>query len=163
MEEQPELTEEQIEELKEQQADEQEDADEDRTLNDSEYRESYGYPEEDKRHNQHTFLNKAAFESQDSTKTTFLRQEELGRPLFSVRFLKDMEVISEHYLDWIAKELGCFNRVRLYFKNKAMNITDTGMSNEGFSMNLNVTRKMDSTRTKIKNPIQNLQGGKKKR
>ncbi|KKM74091.1 hypothetical protein LCGC14_1403810 [marine sediment metagenome] len=45
-----------------------------------------------------------------------------------------------------------------------LNITDTGMSNEGFMANLNVTKKMDTVRKKVRvDNIQNLKGGKKRR
>ncbi|KKN59071.1 hypothetical protein LCGC14_0546260, partial [marine sediment metagenome] len=45
-----------------------------------------------------------------------------------------------------------------------LNITDSGMSKEGFAMNLNVTKKMDMLRKKVRvNNIENLKGGKKRR
>jgi len=64
----------------------------------------------------------------------------------------------------MAIELKIENRVSDYFKQKIINITDSGMSNEGFMANLNVTKKMDSVRRKVRdNRIENLKGGKKKR
>jgi len=51
-----------------------------------------------------------------------------------------------------------------YFRQKILNITDSGMSKDGFAMNLNVTKKMDTIRKRVReNLIQNLQGGKKRR
>jgi len=65
-------------------------------------------------------------------------------------------------LDDTARQLGGINWISKYFLNKIYNISDSGMSNKGFSMNLNVTRKMQSTRTKVKNIPPQLQGGKTK-
>ena len=74
------------------------------------------------------------------------------------------EDISKFYLDDLAIIYGVHNKVSDYFRQKIINITDSGMSNEGFTMNLNATRKIDSTRSKIRvNPIDNLKGGKKRR
>ncbi len=84
--------------------------------------------------------------------------------MFNVRFLLDMEDISKFYLDEMAKKLNITNKVAEYFRDKINNITDSGMSKDGFTMNLNVTKKMDTVRKKVReNPIENLQGRKKRR
>ncbi len=157
----PQLTDEQLEELQQMQKDQMEDQQEDQQDNQQDFAEEYGAPEPEERMNQHSFLNKATFESNDTVRTTFLNEWELGRPMFNVRFLLDMEDISKFYLDEIAKDLETSNRVSDYFKQKIHNITDSGMSKEGFAMNLNVTKKIDSVRKKVSGNIENLKGGNK--
>ena len=159
----PEITPEEIEEYQEEQKVEGEESDEDRLAAQQEFAEAYGSPEPEEKQNQHSFLHKAAFSSPDTIRTTFLSETELGRPLFSVRFLLDMEDVSRHYLDGFAKECNGNNRIADYFLNKVQNITSSGMSNKGFAMNLNVTRKMDTTRTRVKGNIENLQKGGRRR
>ncbi len=161
MEEQP-ITSGEIEAYQEEKEIEGEESDEERFAAQQELAEIYGSPEPEEKHNQHTFLSNAV-KAKDTVRTTFLSESELGRPLFSVRFLLDMEDVSRHYLDIFAIQCGGNNRIADYFLNKVQNITDSGMSNKGFSMNLNVTRKMDTTRTRVKGNIENLQKGGKKR
>ena len=158
----PEITPEEIEEYQEEQKAEGEESDEDRMAAQQEFAEAYGSPEPEEKHNQHTFLSNAV-KAKDTTRTTFLSEQEIGKPLFSVRFLLDMEDVSHHYLDGFANEYNGENRIATYFFNKVQNITDSGMSNKGFAMNLNVTRKMDTTRTRVKGNIENLQKGGKRR
>ncbi len=127
--------------------------------------ELYGAPVESQQHNQHTFIHKAAFDSRDTIRTTFLTESELGRPLFSVRFLSDLNKIASYYLDPILIELKLdpkkYNGIANYFWEKNQNITNSGMSNKGFAMNLNVTQKKDMVRRRIKTIQQsNLKGGK---
>ena len=159
------LTPEELEQLKEIQEDMVEDQQEDQYDNTQEFQEGYGSPEPEEKQNQHSFLHKAAYGSDDTVRTTFLSQEELGRPLFNVRFLLDLEDISKWYLDAYAKLYGegGINRVSDYFKQKTQNITDSGMSKEGFAMNLNVTRKMDTIRKRVRANIENLKGGSKQK
>ncbi|KKN65818.1 hypothetical protein LCGC14_0477540 [marine sediment metagenome] len=157
-----EITPEEIEEYQEEQKVEGEESDEDRLSAQQEMAELYGSPEPEEKHNQHTFLSNA-IKSKDTVRTTFLSEQEIGKPLFSVRFLLDMEDVSHHYLDGFAEKLSGKNRISDYFFNKVQNITDSGMSNKGFAMNLNVTRKMDTTRTRVKGNIENLQKGGKRR
>ena len=161
MAEEKQLTDEQLEEIQDLQEDMVEDAQEDQLFNTQEFQENYGSPDPDEKQNQHSFLHKAAFDSTNTIKTTFLSTEELGRPLFNVRFLMDLEDISKFYLDDYAKKYGVneMNRVSNYFLQKIYNITDSGMSKDGFSMNLNVTRKMDCIRKKVRGNIENIKGG----
>jgi hypothetical protein len=149
-----EITQEMIDEYEEAEAEKAAEADEDRMQRAQEFQEGYGYPTPDEKHNQHTFLNKAAFDSTNTVRTTFLDKEEIGKPLFSVRFLLDMEDVANHYINPIADHLSkndkkAENRISQYFFMKVLNITDSGMSKEGFAMNLNVTKKMDTTRRKL--------------
>lgn len=164
MEEQIPLTPEEQEEMQDMQDEVAEDARDDQRDD----TEAYGYPEQEERHNQHTFLSNAV-KAQDTVRVSYLDEHELGRPMFSVRFLLDMEDISKLYLDEIALDLSTtdklvYNNVANYFRQKILNITDSGMSKEGFAMNLNVTKKMDMLRKKVRvNNIENLKGGKKRR
>lgn len=159
-----EITDEELEEMQEFQEDASEEAQEDQLLNSQEFQEAYGSPEPEEKQNQHSFLHKSAFDSSDTTRVTNLNEFELGRPMFSVRFLLDMEDISKHYLDDMAKDNKIMNNIANYFRQKILNITDSGMSRDGFTALLNVTKKMDTTRKKVRiSNIENLQGGKKKR
>lgn len=108
--------------------------------------ESYGYPTPDPKYNQHVFLHQAAFESNDTIKTTFLTTEELGRPLFSVRFMLDLRTMAQNIA------VGNYNldKIAEYWLSKIQNVTNSGMSNEGFTMNLNVTQKRDMVRKKVR-------------
>lgn len=99
------------------------------------------YPLQDEKHNQFTFLHKAAFESNDTIRTTWLSESELGRPLFSVRFLLDLHKMAHH---------DNLHKIAEYYLSKVQNITHSGMSNKGFAMNLNVTQKRDATKTRIR-------------
>ena len=163
MTEEPQLTEEEMMQLEEMQEDALEDSQEDQLDNTQDYHEAYGAPEPEEKYNQHTFLSKAV-EKKDTLRVTNLNEFELGRPMFNIRFLLDMEDISKFYLDEMAKKLGITNKVAEYFRDKITNITDSGMSKDGFAMNLNVTKKMDTVRKKVReNPIENLQGRKKRK
>lgn len=151
-----------VEELKQLQKEEQEDEAMEQMENQQNWQELYGNPEPEEKQNAHSFLHKAAFGDEESTlRTTFLHEGELGKGLFTVRFLLDMEDIVKFYLDSLVEKNGAtYNRVAKYFREKITNVSSSGMSNRGFSMNLNVTRKMDSTRTREKYNIDNLKGGK---
>ncbi len=150
------------------QEDAADDSQEDQYRNQQEFAEAYGSPEPEERHNQHTFLSKS-IEAKDTVRVTYLDEQELGRPMFSVRFLLDMEDISKLYLDDLANELSTkeqevLNKVADYFRQKILNITDSGMSKDGFTALLNVTKKLDTVRKKVRvNNIENLKGGKKRR
>lgn len=158
---QQQFSDEDLREMEEEQEDKAEDMSEDQFQLSKEVQEAYGSPEPDEKQNQHTFLHKATFDSPDTVKTTFLSESELGRPLFNVRFLLDMHDISKYYLDPILKDLRLepqHNGIANYFWEKIQNITGSGMSNKGFSMNLNVTRKMDTVRKRIRDTSK-LKGG----
>ena len=168
MQEEP-LEDEMMEELEEAQQEQAEDSQEDNLELSRENQEAYGdfLSSPEAVQNQHTFIHKATFDSEDTVRTTFLSESELGRPLFSVRFLLDLHDISKFYLDPVIKELkldpASANGIANYFWDKIQNITASGMSNKGFSMNLNVTRKMDTVRERIRESIDNLKQGKSER
>ena len=157
------ITEEMLEELEDQREDQMEDQAEDQADLSEEYREAYGSPEPDVKMTAEAYLWESSFRSPDTLRTTFLTEGELGRPLFTVRFILDMEDIAKFYIDPIAKDLGVPNKIAHYFWEKLQNITSSGMSNQGFSPLLSVTKKMDITRKKTKGNIENLKGGKRTR
>ena len=117
--------------------------------------------EPEERMNAHSFLHKAVFDQQETLKTTFLSEGELGRPDFSARFLLSIKTVAKDLIDPLAKELELHNGIAHYFGEKVENITSSGLSNKGFSMNINVTRKMDATRKKVRDTDPLMKGGKK--
>lgn len=139
-----------------------EDMEDNRLLSTQEWQEGLVPQEPEERHNAHTFISKAVFDQPRTLKTTFLTEGELGRPDFSVRFLSSIKTVAEDLIDDLAKEFGVKNGVANYFEEKIENITASGLSNRGFSMNMNVTRKMDATRKRIRDPVDNFKGGQRR-
>lgn len=156
--EQEQLEIEMMEEMEDEQAFNSEEGQEESMLNQMSMQEAYGSPEPEEKQNAHALLHKAAFESKDTVRTTFLTESELGKPLFNVRFLLDMEDVANYYLNPLLLKVGKDpkqdNRISKYFWEKLQNITSSGMSNKGILLNLNVTRKMDSTRRRVKDNLQ---------
>ena len=147
----PEPTPEEIEMMEEIQAEQKEDDLEENFGINQEMMDVYGTPEPEEKVNQHVFIKKSVFDIADTEKVTFLHQGELGTGLFTVRFLLDMEDIAKFYIDDIAIKLETGNGISDYFRKKINNICDSGLSNDGFIQKLNVTRKMDTTRTRSRN------------
>lgn len=146
-----------MEEMENIQLDDAQDHQDESSMNQQEYQDSM-MPEELMQHNQHTFLS-GSLDQQNPEKVTFLSTSELGVPVFSMRFLQDIEDISKHYLDDLCLRHGVDNKISEYFRAKIKNVADSGMSNQGFIQNLNVTKKVDMTRTRKRN-LDNLKGGK---
>ena len=144
-----------LEELEDIEADKSAESQEESMMNQQDWQEAYGSPQSEEVINPARFLHRAAFESEDTLRTTHLNEYELGRPLFSVRFLLDLEDVCKHYIDPLCIALGLkpeeHNKVSKYFKEKIKNVSDSGMSKEGFIAQLNVTKKIESTRSRIKN------------
>lgn len=158
-----EFSEEQIQQAMDDMAEDQgEDLEDNRMLALEEWKDGDGPPDPEERQNAHTFLSKAVFDQPRTLKTTFLTEGELGRPDFSVRFLSSIKTVAQDLIDPVASELGLANGVANYFEDKIENITASGLSNRGFSMNMNVTRKMDATRKRIRDPTDNFKGGQKR-
>ncbi len=158
----PELTPEMYQEMQESEEIAKEDAVDENFMNQSEFPPGYGTPEPEEHHNQHTFISKS-LGVENPEKVTFLQQGELGIPAFTIRFMQDMEDIAKYYLDPIIKkfgEEGSINRCSDYFRQKIINVSDSGMSNQGFLQQMNITKRMDMQRTR-KNSIDNLKGGKR--
>jgi len=158
-----EFTEAQVQDaMEDMELDRSEDIEDDRLLAGREWQEGDGPAEPEGRENAHTFLNKAVFLEPNTLKTTFLTESELGRPDFSVRFLASIKTVAEDLIDPLVLELKLHNGIANYFGEKVENITASGLSNKGFAMNINVTRKMDARRERIKN-IEPLKGGSTRR
>ncbi len=172
-----------MEEMQQEMEEMKDEEQQDQFENNLDFQEGYGPPEQEERRNSHTFLHRAVFDEEDTIKLTNLDYEELGRPLFNVRFLLDMEDIAKFYLDEeildmnikekerLEKEkskdeneldkeqLIIVNKIADYFKQKIKNITDSGMSKDGFTAGLNVTKRVDTTRKRVReNSMDNLKG-----
>lgn len=137
------------EEMEENQLDSSEEMQSDNALSQYEVSQAYGSPEPEEKHNQHTFLATSLYFNEPE-KVTFMSESELGVPLFNLRFLLDIEDIAKYYLDDTAKDLELRNKIADYFREKINNICSSGMSNKGFVQNLNVTKRMDTTRHRIR-------------
>ncbi len=147
-----------MDEIENIQLDEAQDQQDEQMINTQEFNDGM-MPGQEPQFNQHTFLA-GSLDQDNPEKVTYLSESELGRPLFNMRFLQDIEDVCKHYLDDICKEHGIQNKISQYFRAKIQNIADSGMSNKGFIQNMNVTRKVDMTRTRKRN-LDNLKGGKK--
>lgn len=154
------ISQEEIEEAEDEQEENAEDAYEENL----ELQKDYMAPEPEEKHNQFTIIDKA-LKAQDTVRSTFLTEQELGRPLFSVRFYMDYHDLSQHYLNNTLARLGLdpkeWNFVANYFQNKYQNITDSGMSNKGFTMNIAVTQKRDTIKKRVRE-VNKDYGGKAK-
>ncbi len=146
-----------LQEMENIQLDEAQDQQEESMINSQEFQDGM-MPDQETQFNQHTFLA-GSLDQENPEKVTYLSESELGRPLFNMRFLQDIEDVCKHYLDELCKENGMENKISHYFRAKIQNIADSGMSNKGFVQNLNVTKKVDMTRTRKRN-LDNLKGGK---
>lgn len=146
-----------IEEMEGIQLDQQQDDQDEQALNSQEFNEGMMVPEPEQTFNQHQFIAES-LNIQNPEKVTYLDVSELGRPIFNMRFLLDIEDVCKHYLDDLCKEHKQSNKIAEYFRAKIKNISDSGLSKDGFIQNINVTRKMDVTRRRQRN-IENLKGG----
>jgi hypothetical protein len=93
---------------------------------------NYGSPNPEEKHNQHVFLSKVA-SSDDTTKTGFLKDEELGFTRFSLRSYKEMELA--------ARNLQLNDTWANYFQKKGEILTATSLSRNGFLTNLAVIQR----------------------
>ena len=93
---------------------------------------AYGTPNPEEKHNQHVFLSKVAT-SDDTTKTGFLTNEELGYTRFSERSYKEMALA--------ARNLQLNDLWADYFDKKAEILTATSLSRNGFLTNLAVIQR----------------------
>jgi len=101
---------------------------------------SYGYPEEIEKPSAFQFFNKV-LSVEDSSKVGNLRNEELGGTRLSVR---DYLTLAN-----FQRSLG-HKRVAEYFERKAEISTKTSLSRDGFLMNLAVTQRKESRKSKLK-------------
>lgn len=82
-----------------------------------------GAPQPEPKHNVHTFLWNVAT-SEDTTKTGYLKDEEVGIPIHPLRAVKEFALISD---DIIGNEF-----IMNYFRKEAEIITSTSLSRDGF-------------------------------
>jgi len=120
----------------EEQEDNQYDEAEQRAEINAETAEAYGSPTPEEKINQFKIISDA-LKSKENIKTTWLKEEELGKPMFSTRFYLDCASISNTFGSPLVEE---------YFRNKTQNIASSGMSREGFTMKLNVTNRREVNR-----------------
>jgi len=95
--------------------------------------EAYGYPPEVEKPSAFAFFRKVV-ETPDTSKVSFLNKEELGGVRLSVR---DYQTLAN-----FEQFLG-HDRVSAYFQAKAEIALRTGLSREGFLMNLAVTQRKE--------------------
>ncbi|KKN56544.1 hypothetical protein LCGC14_0571220 [marine sediment metagenome] len=126
--------------------------------------ESFGgiAPVPDEKHNVHTFLHSVAT-SDDTTKTGYLSEEEVGIAKLPVRTYKELSLF--------CKEIGNMDYMSDYFNKKAEILTATSLSKGGFLTQLAVMMRRESTNLlkapmkenkgwfKKKSNINNMQGG----
>lgn len=84
----------------------------------------YGSPQQDEKHNVHTFLNTVA-NAKDTTKTGNLSEIEIGSTFYSLRSYKMFSLDSNFINDDIWEE---------YFKKCGEILPSTSLSKEGFLM-----------------------------
>ena len=152
------MSDELFEEMKDLQEEEGFEGTEDDILNRGSFQDAMGVPEPEQRFNQHVFLSQS-IDSESPEKVTFMSESELGRPLFNLRFLLDIEDICKYYLDELAKKNKIENKISQYFRDKINNISSSGMSNKGFIQNLNASKNINVTRSRIRN-LEPMKGGK---
>ena len=107
--------------------------------------EAYGSPEAVQKHNLHTFLNEV-LKTKDSTKVANLTDEELGTLKYSVRTLKEFQLISEIIIE---------NPVfAAFFASEAENVgLAPSLSRNGRLITLAVTQKRTlADETKVRKP-----------
>lgn len=100
-------------------------------------------PEE--KHNVHTFLHNVAT-ADDTTKTGFLKDEEVGTPRFPTRTYKELALISDKI---VANDF-----LKEYYLNKSEILTSTSLSRQGFLTKLAVVTKRvieDATKPRKEN------------
>lgn len=141
--------------------DQQQEDQEESMMNTQEFNEGLGVPEPDQQFGPHHFIA-GSLNLDSPEKVTFLDQHELGRPLYHMRFLLDIEDVCKHHVDPLCNKFNVPNKLSAYFRAKIKNISDSGMSKDGFLQVLNVTKKVDFTRKKTRNMENLKQGGNKR-
>jgi hypothetical protein len=95
---------------------------------------SYGSPTQEEKHSIHTFLNKVST-SGDTTKTGYLKDEELGCTLYSLRTYKSLELDSDEL---------CNDEIwARYFKKKAEILSASSLSRDAKLITLAVLQKRE--------------------
>lgn len=149
-----------MDEIQDLNADETLDAQDEQMATNKEWGEGYGAPEPEQQFNKHAFIHATVHDIKNPEKVTYLDHQELGKPLFNMRFMLDIEDIAGYYLDDLFHKFGVENKISKYFRKKIINVSDSGLSNEGFIQKMNVTTKMDLKRERVRRSnINNLKGG----
>lgn len=102
-------------------------------------------PNAEEKYNVHTFLHKVAT-SDDTTKTGYLKDEEVGKPKYPVRALKQLALIANTIVgnEYMAN----------YFLQQSENITASSLSRDGFLVKQGTTQTKqvaDITKPKTEN------------
>lgn len=98
----------------------------------------YGAPEPEQIFERFKFLTEVR-DRDDTIRTGFVNEEELGRPLFPVRFWNNLKAIAKmHNYDIVSK----------YCRDKALNITSSSLSRDGFLLNTSVTKRKERLKSK---------------
>ena len=105
----------------------------------------YGAPQQDEKHNVHTFLHKVSV-SPDTTKTGYLEKEEVGITPYSLRTYKQLKVICDKLCsDDIWED---------YFSAKGEILTSTSLSKDAKLISLAVIQRKelaDMTKSRMSN------------
>lgn len=135
-EEQIEQIEEEQEESMIEQVESQADAREDAGFDDS-----YGSPEEHNVENAHTFLKRAVFETDDTTKVANLKQAEIGTPQLPIRVWHNIA---------LSFKMRGNDSLQKYCLAKAGITSDTSLGRDGTALRLAVTQRKDIRRIRSK-------------
>jgi len=108
-------------------------------------------PEE--KHSVHSFLHKIAT-SDDTTKTGYLKEEEIGLPTLSLRACKELELF--------CKEVADMNYFADFFGKTGEILTSTSLSKEGFLAKLAVIIRRETSNI-LKAPMKQNRGWFKKK
>lgn len=109
-----------------------------------EYLEGYGAAVPTDKENIHTFLNKVAT-SDDTTKTGYLTEDELGISKFSVRSYKSFALLSDKIL--------VNDYFKDYFEKESEIITASSLSKGGFLIKAAITTKKELADTTKKQSV----------
>ncbi len=117
--------------------------------------ESFGgiAPVPDEKHNVHRFLHSVAT-SDDTTKTGYLSEEEVGLAKLPLRTYKELALF--------CKEIGNMDYMSDYFNKKAEILTSTSLAKGGFLTQLAVMMRRESTNL-LKAPMKENKGWFKKK
>jgi len=99
-----------------------------------------GVPQQDPYFDRMKFLTEVR-DQPETVRTSYLTKEELGVPLFSVRFWLNLELI--------AAQKG-YELLKLFLHNKTLATTHSGLSREGFLLNTAITKRRESARNRTK-------------
>lgn len=100
--------------------------------------EAYGITEPEKQYDRFKFLTEVR-ELPDTIRTSFLSKQELGSPLFPVRFWLNLEILAR---------LRGYKLVGDFLLKKALITTHSGLSKEGFLLNTAITNRREALRKK---------------